>query len=267
MSFNSIAFLFFLPTIWVIYWSVKSSLRLQNLILLISSYVFYSWFEWKLSLLIFAISLISYYTGLRLSRGNKWIHCISIPLVLLVLGVFKYYNFFVDNINAVFLSLGYSLDIPSLHLILPIGISFYTFQAISYIMDIKRKLITPTSDMLSFLTYMSFFPQLVAGPIERAKDFLPQVLKQRRLETEMFSDGCRQVLWGFFKKLVVADNCAIVVNDIWSHYELYNGTTLIVGTILFTFQIYSDFSGYLFEHPEFFISLRKFLDICFGHLN
>lgn len=244
MSFNSIAFLFFLPTIWVIYWSVKSSLRLQNLILLISSYVFYSWFEWKLSLLIFAISLISYYTGLRLSRGNKWIHCISIPLVLLVLGVFKYYNFFVDNINAVFLSLGYSLDIPSLHLILPIGISFYTFQAISYIMDVKRKLIKPTSDMLSFLTYMSFFPQLVAGPIERAKDFLPQVLKQRRLETEMFSDGCRQVLWGFLKKLVVADNCAIVVNDIWSHYELYNGTTLIVGTILFTFQIYSDFSGY-----------------------
>lgn len=244
MSFNSISYLFFLPTVWIIYWMVKSNLRLQNVVLLLSSYLFYSWFDWKLTLLIFSTSFVSYATGLQIARGNKWVHYISISIVLLVLGFFKYYNFFIDNINAVFRTLDYSLDFPSLYIILPIGISFYSFQAISYIIDVKRRVIMPTSNLLSFLTYMSFFPQLVAGPIERAKDFLPQVLRHRKLEMGMFSDGCRQILWGFFKKLVVADNCAIVVNDIWNNYASYNGTTLLVGTILFTFQIYCDFSGY-----------------------
>ncbi|MCI6829698.1 MAG: MBOAT family protein, partial [Prevotella sp.] len=214
------------------------------MVLLLSSYLFYSWFDWKLSILIFSISFVAYATGLQIARGNKWIHWISIIFVLLVLGIFKYYNFFIGNINSIFLSFGYSLDIPSLYIILPIGISFYSFQAISYVVDVKRKTINPTCDLISFLTYMSFFPQLVAGPIERAKDFLPQILRHRKLERGFFSDGCRQVLWGFFKKLVVADNCAIVVNDIWNNYASYNGTTLLVGAILFTFQIYSDFSGY-----------------------
>lgn len=244
MSFISIPYLFFLPTVWVIYWLVKSNIRFQNVVLLISSYIFYSWFEWKLSLLIFAVSFVAYVAGLQMARGNKWIHYVSIFFVLLVLGVFKYYNFFITNINDVFLSLGYSLDLPSLFIILPIGISFYSFQAISYIIDVKRKEIAPESDMLSFLTYMSFFPQLVAGPIERAKDFLPQLFRQRKMETGMFSDGCRLILWGLFKKIVVADNCAIAVNDIWNNYNSYNGTTLILGALLFTFQIYSDFSGY-----------------------
>ena len=244
MSFNSISYLLFLPTVWLIYWMVKSNLRLQNVVLLLSSYLFYSWFDWKLSILIFSISFVAYATGLQIARGNKWIHWISIIFVLLVLGIFKYYNFFIGNINSIFLSFGYSLDIPSLYIILPIGISFYSFQAISYVVDVKRKTINPTCDLISFLTYMSFFPQLVAGPIERAKDFLPQILRHRKLERGFFSDGCRQVLLGFFKKLVVADNCAIVVNDIWNNYASYNGTTLLVGAILFTFQIYSDFSGY-----------------------
>ena len=244
MSFNSIPFLFFLPTVLLIYWMVKSNLRLQNVVLLISSYLFYSWFDWKLTLLIFSISFISFAAGLMIARGNKWVYYTSISLVLLLLGVFKYYNFFISNINCIFMSFGYSLDIPTLYIILPIGISFYSFQAISYIIDVKRKTITPTDDLLSFLTYMCFFPQLVAGPIERARDFLPQIFRQRKLDVSLFEDGCRQVLWGFFKKLVVADNCAIVVNDIWNNYSSYNGTTLLVGSILFTFQIYSDFSGY-----------------------
>lgn len=244
MYFNSIPFLFFLPTVLLIYWGVKSNIRLQNVVLLISSYLFYSWFNWKLTLLIFSISFISFAAGLMIARGNKWVHYTSISLVLLVLGVFKYYNFFISNINSIFMSFGFSLDIPTLYIILPIGISFYSFQAISYIIDVKRKTITPTDDLLSFLTYMSFFPQLVAGPIERARDFLPQIFRQRKLDVSLFADGCRQVLWGFFKKLVVADNCAIVVNDIWNNYSSYNGTTLLVGSILFTFQIYSDFSGY-----------------------
>lgn len=244
MSFNSIPFLFFLPTVLLIYWMVKSNLRLQNVVLLISSYLFYSWFDWKLTLLIFSISFISFAAGLMIARGNKWVYYTSISLVLLLLGVFKYYNFFISNINCIFMSFGYSLDIPTLYIILPIGISFYSFQAISYIIDVKRKTITPTDDLLSFLTYMSFFPQLVAGPIERARDFLPQIFRQRKLDVSLFEDGCRQVLWGFFKKLVVADNCAIVVNEIWNNYSSYNGTTLLVGSILFTFQIYSDFSGY-----------------------
>lgn len=244
MSFNSIPFLFFLPTVLLIYWMVKSNLRLQNVVLLISSYLFYSWFDWKMTLLIFSISFISFAAGLMIARGNKWVYYTSISLVLLLLGVFKYYNFFISNINCIFMSFGYSLDIPTLYIILPIGISFYSFQAISYIIDVKRKTITPTDDLLSFLTYMSFFPQLVAGPIERARDFLPQIFRQRKLDVSLFEDGCRQVLWGFFKKLVVADNCAIVVNEIWNNYSSYNGTTLLVGSILFTFQIYSDFSGY-----------------------
>lgn len=244
MSFNSIPFLFFLPTVLLIYWMVKSNLRLQNVVLLISSYLFYSWFDWKLTLLIFSISFISFAAGLMIARGNKWVYYTSISLVLLLLGVFKYYNFFISNINCIFMSFGYSLDIPTLYILLPIGISFYSFQAISYIIDVKRKTITPTDDLLSFLTYMSFFPQLVAGPIERARDFLPQIFRQRKLDVSLFEDGCRQVLWGFFKKLVVADNCAIVVNEIWNNYSSYNGTTLLVGSILFTFQIYSDFSGY-----------------------
>ncbi len=250
MLFNSLDFALFLPIIFVLYWFVfQKHLKAQNALIALASYVFYGWWDWRfLSLIIFS-SIIDYFIGLQLEktiqeRQRKLLLWTSVFVNLGFLGFFKYFNFFVDNFVQAFSFFGYQIPNTSLDIILPVGISFYTFQTLSYTIDIYRKELKPTKDFVAFTAFVSFFPQLVAGPIERATNLLPQFLKQRQFEYANAVLGMRQVLWGLFKKVVIADNCAQLANEIFNNSENYGGPTLILGALMFTFQIYGDFSGY-----------------------
>lgn len=250
MLFNSFEFLVFLPIVFMLYWFVFRGRRWQNLLVVTASYVFYGWWDWRFLLLIALTSLCVYGSGLLLEhyegrRRRQQIVCIvNIVFNLGILGVFKYYNFFVENLDALFDMMGYHLDWVTMIVILPVGISFYTFQALSYTIDVYQKRLPATHDIIEFLAYISFFPQLVAGPIERATNLLPQFQRRRQFDYAKAVDGMRQMLWGFLKKLVIADNCATVVNEYWSHYQDLPGVSLFLMGVLFTFQIYCDFSGY-----------------------
>lgn len=251
MLFNSPIFLLFLPIVFLLYWFVfQKNLKIQNLFVVVASYVFYGWWDWRFLFLIAFSSLCSWGSGLLISKYNtygksnkaKAISAINIIINLLILGFFKYYNFFIESFFALFPSL--RNDQLLISVILPVGISFYTFQALSYSIDVFRGNIKPTKDVIAFFAFVSFFPQLVAGPIERATNLLPQFLQKRQFDYSAATDGCRQMLWGFFKKMVVADNCALFVDQVWNDITSYNGSTLAVAAILFSFQIYCDFSGY-----------------------
>jgi D-alanyl-lipoteichoic acid acyltransferase DltB (MBOAT superfamily) len=250
MLFNSFEFLVFLPIVFMLYWFVFCGRRWQNLLVVVASYVFYGWWDWRFLLLIALTSFCSYTSGLLLERyeglrrKQQIVSTANIVLNLGILGVFKYYNFFVDNLDALFDMMGYHLDWATMNVILPVGISFYTFQALSYTIDVYQKKLPATHDMVEFFAYISFFPQLVAGPIERATNLLPQFQHDRQFDYAKAVDGCRQMLWGFFKKLVIADNCATIVNDNWGNYQEFPGIGLFMLGVLFTFQIYCDFSGY-----------------------
>ena len=250
MLFNSLDFAVFLPIVFVLYWFVtKHNLKLQNALIVAASYVFYGWWDWRfLSLIIFS-TFLDYSIGRRLKNEEnqkirKTLLWTSIIVNLGFLGVFKYYNFFLDNFIAAFSFLGQHIQPNSLNIILPVGISFYTFQTLSYTIDVYKKKLEPTEDLVAFSAFVCFFPQLVAGPIERATNLLPQFYKKRTFEYDKAVDGMRQILWGLFKKVVIADNCAEYANLIFNNYEDYNGSTLLLGAIFFTFQIYGDFSGY-----------------------
>ncbi len=250
MFFNSLDFAIFLPIVFVLYWfATQKSLRLQNLLVVVASYVFYGWWDWRfLSLIIFS-TLVDYVIGIQLGKAQKqatryillWI---SISVNLGFLGFFKYYNFFVDNFVAAFTFFENPISPSSLNIILPVGISFYTFQTLSYSIDVYRKKLEPTANFVAFAAFVSFFPQLVAGPIERASNLLPQFYKKRQFEPDKAIDGLRQILWGLFKKVVIADNCAELANTIFNNSDNYSGTTLLLGTFFFALQIYGDFSGY-----------------------
>ena len=246
MSFVSVSFLLFLPIVFTAYWALRPWHRWQNLWLLAASYVFYGWWDWRFLLLIFVTSLSSFGSGLLMERGERkrWVVASNICLNIGILAVFKYYNFFIENLCLLLGQAGLTLDAPTLSVILPVGISFYTFQSLSYTIDVYRGKLKPTRDVVAFFAYIAFFPQLVAGPIERATTLLPQMLKRRTFRYEEAVDGLRRILWGFFKKMVIADNCALAVNTIWADYDHASGLTLIMGILLFTFQIYGDFSGY-----------------------
>ena len=264
MLFNSFEFAIFLPIVFLIYWAIgyarindSLKLRIQNAFVVVASYVFYGWWDWRFLLLIAFTSFCSWGSGLMISRAQNaaednrggqnvsfasrfWLTA-NIVLNLGILAVFKYYDFFVTEFGNIF---GISTDSLLLKIILPVGISFYTFQALSYSIDVYRGKIEPTKDIIAFFAFISFFPQLVAGPIERATNLLPQFLQNRKFSYDQATDGMRQILWGLFKKIVIADNCAIYVNQVWSSYDTQNGSTLLLAAILFTFQIYGDFSGY-----------------------
>ncbi len=249
MLFNSFEFVIFLPIVFLLYWFVfNRNLRIQNAFVLCASYVFYGWWNWKFLILIAFTSLCSWASGLLIEkfrsehRKVKFVSIANIVVNLLILGVFKYYNFFVQSFADVFL--GGNADGLLLKVILPVGISFYTFQALSYSIDVYKEKLKPTRDIIAFFAFISFFPQLVAGPIERATNLLPQFQKPRVFDYATAVDGCRQILWGLFKKVVVADNCAVIVNQIFSDYADKPGSVLMVGALFFTFQIYGDFSGY-----------------------
>ncbi|TYA71854.1 MBOAT family O-acyltransferase [Seonamhaeicola marinus] len=250
MLFNSLEFFVFLPIVFVLYWFVTArNLKIQNLLIAIASYVFYGWWDWRFLSLIAFSSIVDYTTGVLLEKTEKeskrkillWI---SICVNLGFLGFFKYYNFFVESLVDSFTLLGRPLSINTLNIILPVGISFYTFQTLSYTIDVYKKKLEPTKDFIAFTAFVSFFPQLVAGPIERATNLLPQFYKKRTFSYALAVDGMRQVLWGLFKKVVIADNCAKYANIIFNNYEDYSGSTLLLGAFFFAFQIYGDFSGY-----------------------
>lgn len=250
MLFNSIEFLIFLPLVFFGYWFVFKSLRWQNLFVVAVSYLFYGWWDSRFLLLILFTSLCSYLSGVYLEKcaGNrsvqKWISAGNILLNLSILGVFKYFDFFTENLVNVLHLLGWDADYVTLNILLPVGISFYTFQALSYTIDVYQGKIKATHDIVAFFAYISFFPQLVAGPIERATHLLPQFLRPRNFDCDLALDGIRQMLWGFFKKVVVADNCALFVNGVFENYQTLDGSTLFLGAFFFTIQIYGDFSGY-----------------------
>ena len=249
MTFNSWPFLFFLPLVFLIYWGLANRLRWQNLFLVLASYVFYGWWDYRFLILILVTTLSSYVSGLLLEsyterNTRRWVVAANLVLNLGILACFKYFNFFADTLQALTASVGIALDLPTLRLILPIGISFYTFQSLSYTIDVYRHKLSANHDLIAFTAYICFFPQLVAGPIERAVDLLPQMLRGRTFDYAQAVDGLRQMLWGFFKKMVVADNCALAVNQIWAGWQEADALMLFIGMLLFTFQIYGDFSGY-----------------------
>ena len=251
MLFNSIEYFYFLPTVYILYWFVfKKDLKLQNLLILISSYFFYGWWDWRFLSLIFLSTVVDYFVGLKIydSQDNKvkktylWI---SILFNVGLLGFFKYFNFFIDSWIDLLGSFGYEQkSVWTLNIILPLGISFYTFQTMSYSLDIYYKKLKPTKDFISFASFVSFFPQLVAGPIERASNLLPQILTKRVFKYEQGVQGLRLILWGMFKKVVIADSLGIMVDRIFDDYQSMDGGVLLLGLIYFAFQIYCDFSGY-----------------------
>lgn len=258
MSFTSLAFYLFLPIVLAVYWLIyypkddcygsPVRLWLQNIFIVLASYVFYGWWDWRFLLLITLTAVWSWISGLYMAkltddRKRRLVVAAALIVNLGILGVFKYYNFFADNAAALLGLFGFEAHMSTLSIILPVGISFYTFQALSYVIDVYRKDIEPTKDLVAFLAFVSFFPQLVAGPIERATNLLPQFLKPRRFEYALAVDGCRQMLWGFFKKMVVADGCALTANNIFSAAD-NSSVSLVAGVFCFTFQIYGDFSGY-----------------------
>jgi D-alanyl-lipoteichoic acid acyltransferase DltB (MBOAT superfamily) len=250
MLFNSIEFAIFLPIVFLLYWFVASKkITYQNVLILASSYFFYGWWNWKFLFLIVFSSLLDFYLAKAISKSNnnqnrKLFLSLSIFSNIGLLGVFKYYNFFIDSFTQAFSFFGQTINPDYLQLILPIGISFYTFQTLSYTIDVYRKKIESTNNILAFFCFVSFFPQLVAGPIERASNLLPQFFKKRTFNYEKAVDGSRQMLWGFFKKIVIADNCAYYVAIIFNDANEFSGSTLVLGAVLFAFQIYGDFSGY-----------------------
>lgn len=252
MLFNSFEFLIFLTIVFCLYWFVFKSLKWQNLFVVVVSYIFYGWWNKTFLLLIAFTTLCSYFSGLLVQNDRqkgsgkyaKLYTFANIFINLSILGVYKYYNFFVDSFISLFSLFGITLHATSLNLILPVGISFYTFQALSYTIDVYRGKLQATKDIVSFFAFVSFFPQLVAGPIERATTLLPQFQKVRTFSYHYAVEGCRQMLWGFFKKIVIADNCATYADMVFNNYNECGSFSLILGAIFFTFQIYGDFSGY-----------------------
>jgi len=300
MLFNSFSFLIFLPLVFLLYWFVfRKNLKLQNVFLLVSSYVFYGWWDWRFLGLIIASSAVDYWCGIMMSTdngrqstadsslvetkersnlsernrllqvenggstlneqvnlrndgsgwkswftGRKKFLIISLAFNLGILGFFKYFNFFIESAADFIAFWGFQPHLSTLNLILPVGISFYTFQTLSYSIDVYRRNLKPTKDPIAFFTFVAFFPQLVAGPIERASNLLPQFFKKREFDYQQGSDGLKLILWGLFKKMVIADNCALIVNPIFENYQTTSGLELMIGAVLFAFQIYGDFSGY-----------------------
>lgn len=250
MLFNSIDFAIFLPIVFVLYWFVvHRSVNRQNLLIVLSSYVFYGWWDWRFLSLVLFSTVVDYTLGLRIDKEQsevrrKRLLWVSILVNLGFLGFFKYYNFFLDNFMEAFSFFGVPFSGSTLKILLPVGISFYTFQTLSYTIDVYRRNLAPTRDFIAFSAFVSFFPQLVAGPIERATNLLPQFYKERTFDHAKAVDGMRQILWGLFKKVVIADNCAEYANLIFNGSANYSGSTLVLGAIFFSFQIYCDFSGY-----------------------
>lgn len=249
MLFNSFEFLIFLPVVFILYWFVfNKSLKVQNGLILLVSYCFYGWWSWKFLGLLVLSTLLDYYYGFGVASVNrrkaKLFLWLSILNNLGILFIFKYCNFFIEQFQFSCSVIGIEVNPLVLNIILPIGISFYTFHGMSYVFDIYRGVQKPVKNVIDYGVFVSFFPLLVAGPIERANHLLPQVQKERTFDYQQARDGCRLILWGMFKKVVIADSLALIVNYIFENYENQDAIVLILGAVAFSFQIYGDFSGY-----------------------
>lgn len=248
MLFNSLEFLFFLPIVFALYWLCAGRANLRNLVIVIASYAFYGWWDYRFLALLALSTASSYASGIAIERCKerktaKWICAANVVFNLSILAFFKYFNFFGENFARMMDMLGWHTDWVMLDILLPVGISFYTFQAIGYTIDVYRRSTEASHNPITFAAFISFFPQLVAGPIERAGTMIHQFSGKVRF-SQKFYDGMRQMLWGFFKKMVIADNCALFVDMVWDKYDVLNGSTMLLAAVFFTFQIYGDFSGY-----------------------
>jgi alginate O-acetyltransferase complex protein AlgI len=250
MIFNSLAFSLFLPIVFILYWFLfNKSAKKQNILLLSASLFFYGWADWRFLFLVIMNALLNYYIGTGISNTQKekikkrllWL---GLLINLGVLGYFKYFNFFYDSFADLFNLFGANLNYSSLKIILPLGISFFTFQTLGYIIDVYNEEIEPYRDLLVFTTYVTYFPKILSGPIERAQKFIPQIEVRRNFDYQLANDGLRQILWGLFAKIVVADNCAALVNNIFDNYQNQSGSMLLLGSFCYLIQIYCDFSGY-----------------------
>ncbi|MBS1534216.1 MAG: MBOAT family protein [Bacteroidetes bacterium] len=250
MLFNSLGFALFLPLVFILYWLLaKQKLLYQNGLLLAASYFFYSCWDWRFLFLLIFSTFLDYFTGLKMANATsnevkkQWFW-LSVIVNLGFLGVFKYYNFFATSFAELFRSIGIGIHPWTLKVILPVGISFYTFHGLSYVIDIYKNRIKAEKNFVDYAVFVSFFPLLVAGPIERATHLLPQIKQKRIFKLQQAKDGIYQIIWGLFKKVVIADSCAQYVNEIFGHYESMNSLSLLMGAVYFSFQIYGDFSGY-----------------------
>ncbi len=250
MLFNSIPYLIFLPVVFILYWKVfNGSGRFQNYLLLAASYFFYAWWDYRFLGLIIFSSALDYILSLKISQSKRkqtrkiWLG-ISLFSNLGLLAYFKYFNFFLESWSEAWSQLGFEMNYSSWSIILPVGISFYTFQTLSYTIEVFKERMEPTKDFLKFSLYVAFFPQLIAGPIERAQNLLPQLNLKRNFNFQQAREGLHLIIWGLFKKVVIADTCAIYVNEIFDNHENMNSLSLILGAVYFAFQIYGDFSGY-----------------------
>ena len=250
MLFNSLEFSLFLPLVFAIYWLLNNTSRaIQNLFLVGASYFFYGWWDWRFLFLILMSTLVDYFIGQQIEKStsdksSKALLITSLVVNLGVLFFFKYFNFFLDSFTQAFTMFGQSFEASRLNIILPVGISFYTFQTLSYTIDVYRKKMKAEKSIINFAAYVSFFPQLVAGPIERATNLIPQFSVKKKFDYDLAKSGMQLMLWGFFKKIVIADNCAVFANMIFNNHADYGWHSLILGALFFTFQIYGDFSGY-----------------------
>lgn len=250
MVFNSIPFTVFFLVFFLLYWFVfKRNLKAQNLLLLAGSYFFYAWWDWRFLLLLIGVSMLNYYLGIQIPKTKNNGKRKVLLLIGLLQGIgalvfFKYFNFFITSFVDAFQFFNVHLNLHTIRIILPLGISFYTFRTLSYLLDIDKGKIEPTTDWVVFFSYVAFFPSLISGPIDRATLLVPQLEKKRVFSYDMAVDGFRQILWGLFKKLVVADNCGIYTNQVWDNFDTMPASSLILGLFLYTIQIYADFSGY-----------------------
>lgn len=249
MQFNSISFFAFLVLVFAVYWRLKKHTKAQNVLIVVASYYFYASWDWRFLILIFISSVTDFFAGKKIEAAStsfsrkSWL-TVSLLVNLGMLAYFKYFNFFIESANVALSAIGLETSISSLSIILPVGISFYTFQTLSYTIDIYRKQLKPTSDTVQFFAFVSFFPQLVAGPIERASNLLPQFSTKRVFDAEQATTGLRLILWGLFKKMVIADRVAELVDIIFSAPGQANATVSVLGGFLFAYQVYCDFSGY-----------------------
>jgi alginate O-acetyltransferase complex protein AlgI len=250
MLFTSITFVIFFSLFFLLYWFVfNRELKLQNLLLLAASYLFYAWWDWRFLLLLIASSILNYFLGIGIynskhEKRRSFLLWIGLLQGLGSLLFFKYFNFFVKSIVTAFTAFNIKPDVYTLNIILPLGISFYTFRTLSYLLDIKYGKIKPSTDWVEFFCYVSFFPCVISGPIDRPKTLIPQLARKRVFDYAQATDGLRQILWGLFKKIVIADNCAVFTSDVFEHYKTLPASSLLFGAFLSLIQVYADFSGY-----------------------
>ncbi|SEA99325.1 MBOAT family O-acyltransferase [Pedobacter hartonius] len=248
MIFNSLSFLLFFTGFFFLYWFVfNRNLKLQNILLLVGSYIFYAVADWRFLALLVGISVINFILGIGIERSQRYRKILLWAGMVQGIGgliFFKYFNFFISSFDSLFAGLNLNIDLHLLNILIPVGISFFTFRTLSYLQDIYKGKTKATANWINFFTYVAFFPCILSGPIDKAKIFIPQLEKPRLFDYNLASDGLRQILCGLFKKMVIADNCSMVTNEIFGNYQNLPGSSLLIAAFLYSIQIYADFSGY-----------------------